>query len=75
MYLQKVISRKSFFKIVFCWHLEGQGRKYQDPDPLVIGTEAQQFISPTYELSNAHSSTPIFGKQCFSLINVLKASS
>jgi len=24
MYLQKVISRKTFFKVVFCWCLEGQ---------------------------------------------------
>jgi len=40
MYLQKIISRK---KLVFCWCLEGQGRKYQDPDlnPLVIGTDPQ----------------------------------
>ena len=22
-YLQKVIGRKTFFKLVFCWHLEG----------------------------------------------------
>ncbi len=28
-----VISRKTFFKLVFCWRLEGQWRKYQDPDP------------------------------------------
>jgi hypothetical protein len=27
LYLQKVISRKTFFKLVFCWHLEGQWRK------------------------------------------------
>jgi hypothetical protein len=29
VYLQKVISRIAGF----CWHLEGQGRQYQDPDP------------------------------------------
>jgi hypothetical protein len=40
MYLQNIISRK---KLVFCWRLEGQGRKYQDPDlnPLVRGTDPQ----------------------------------
>jgi hypothetical protein len=27
MYLQKVISRKTFYKIISCWHLEGQCRK------------------------------------------------
>ncbi len=35
-YLQKVsvISRKNCVKkSVFCWHLEGQWRKWQDPDP------------------------------------------
>ncbi len=33
-YLQKVISRKNCVKkLVFCWHLEGQWRKQQDPDP------------------------------------------
>ncbi len=35
MYLQKVICRKTFFKICFCWRLEGQWWKQQDPDPLV----------------------------------------
>ncbi len=34
MYLQKVTSRKSCVKkLVFCWHLEGQWRKKQNPDP------------------------------------------
>jgi hypothetical protein len=27
MYLQKEKKQKTFFKIVFCWRLEGQGRK------------------------------------------------
>jgi hypothetical protein len=26
-------QKNFFFKLVFCWHLEGQCRKYQDPDP------------------------------------------
>jgi hypothetical protein len=26
-------------KLFFCWHLEGQGRKKQDPDPLVRGMD------------------------------------
>ncbi len=46
MYLQKVTSRKNCVKkFVFCWHLEGQWRKYQDPDqdqypdPLVRGMD------------------------------------
>ncbi len=26
-------------KLVFCWHLEGQWRKQQDPDPLVRGMD------------------------------------
>jgi hypothetical protein len=34
MYLQKVISRKTFFKLVFCWRLEGQ-------DPFVRGMDLQ----------------------------------
>ncbi len=34
MYLQKVLSRKNCVKkLFFCWHLEGQSRKQQDPDP------------------------------------------
>jgi hypothetical protein len=34
MYLQKVISRKTSKKIVFCWRLEGQlVRASADPDP------------------------------------------
>jgi hypothetical protein len=33
MYLQKVIDRKTFFLIVFCWDLEGQFRKKKDPNP------------------------------------------
>jgi hypothetical protein len=33
MYLQKVICRKTFFKLVFCWRLEGQLFELQDPDP------------------------------------------
>ncbi len=38
MFLQKVISRKNCVKkFVFCWHLEGQWRTKQDPDPLVRG--------------------------------------
>ncbi len=42
MYLQKVICRKTFFlNLVFCWHLEGQWWKKEDPDPdtLVIGMD------------------------------------
>ncbi len=39
MYLHKVISRKTFFKLVFCWSLEGQWRKQQEPDPLVRGMD------------------------------------
>jgi hypothetical protein len=37
-YLQKVICRKTFFKLVFCWHLEGK-YKDPDPDPLVRGMD------------------------------------
>jgi hypothetical protein len=46
MYLQKVISRKLFEKLVFCWHLEGQRRKEQDPDPdpLVKGMDPRTQI-------------------------------
>jgi hypothetical protein len=33
MYLQKVISRKIFSFLVFCWRLEDQRRKKQDLDP------------------------------------------
>jgi hypothetical protein len=33
MYLQKVISRKTFFKVSFFLHLEGQWRKWQNSDP------------------------------------------
>jgi hypothetical protein len=42
MYLQKVKQKNFFFKLVFCWRLEGQLRKQPDPDPnqLVRGTEA-----------------------------------
>ncbi len=32
-------QKKCFKKIVFCWHLEGQWRKKQDPDPLVRGMD------------------------------------
>ncbi len=39
MYLQKVISRKTYFLFVFCWRLEGQLRKQQDPNPLVRGMD------------------------------------
>ncbi len=42
LYLQKVTSRKICVKkIIFCWHLEGQWRKKQDPnpDPLVRGMD------------------------------------
>ncbi len=49
MYLQKVLSRKKCVKkLVFCWHLEGQWRKYQDPDPdpLVRGMDPRIRIHP-----------------------------
>jgi hypothetical protein len=50
MYLQKVISRKNSF----CWHLEGQRRKYPDPlvrgadpDPLVRGADPDSYQNVT----------------------------
>ncbi len=33
-------------KLVFCWHLEGQWRKSQDPDPLVRGMDPRIRIHP-----------------------------
>jgi hypothetical protein len=42
MYLQKVIAEK-LEKNIFCWHLEGQGRKKQDPDPLVRGLDSDPY--------------------------------
>ncbi len=39
MFLQKVISGKTFLKLVFCRRLEGQWRKKQDPDPIVRGMD------------------------------------
>jgi hypothetical protein len=55
--LQKVISRKTFFsKLVFCWHLEGQWRKQQDPDPdpdpdpLVRGMDPQHCLKHCFSL-------------------------
>jgi hypothetical protein len=33
MYLQKVITKKTKKKIIFCWRLEGHWRKQQNPDP------------------------------------------
>jgi hypothetical protein len=41
MYLQKEKSKKTLKKIIFCYHLEGHLRKYQDPepDPLVRGMD------------------------------------
>jgi hypothetical protein len=44
MYIQKVISRNFFWKLVFSWHLEGQWRKLQDPDPLVRGMDPRILI-------------------------------
>ncbi len=32
-------QRNFFWKLVFCWPLEGQWRKKQDPDPLVRGMD------------------------------------
>jgi hypothetical protein len=39
MYLQKVISRKTFFKLVYCCRREGLCQKKLDPDPLVRGMD------------------------------------
>ncbi len=39
MYHQKEKEKKTFLKISFCWHLEGQWRKLQDPDQLVRGMD------------------------------------
>ncbi len=39
MFIQKVISRKLYFKNFFFWRLESQWRKKQDPDPLVRGMD------------------------------------
>jgi hypothetical protein len=46
MYLQKVISKKLFKKLVFCWHLgkvnDENSRiriRIRDPDPLVRGMD------------------------------------
>ncbi len=44
MNFQKVISGKTFFKLFFCWRLEGQWQKQDpdpnpDPDPLVRGMD------------------------------------
>ncbi len=36
--------QKNFLKIIFCCRLEGQGRKWQDPDPLVRGTDPYQNV-------------------------------
>ncbi len=43
MVLQKVISNKlkNWKKTFFCWHLEGQWRKY--PDPLVRGVDPDPY--------------------------------
>ncbi len=51
MYLLKVISRKTYKKIVFCCRLEGQGQKKQnpDPEPLVRGvTDTQHWFLDTW---------------------------
>jgi hypothetical protein len=43
------MSRKNCVKkLVFCWHLEGQRRKFQDPDPdpLVRGMDLRIRIHP-----------------------------
>jgi hypothetical protein len=49
MYLQKVISRKTFFLNSFFWRLEGQGRKEKDPeldpDPLVKCADPYQNVT------------------------------
>ncbi len=42
----KIISRKAWEKIVFCWRLEGQGRKLQDPDPYQTVTGPQHCREP-----------------------------
>ncbi len=46
MYFQKIISRKNCVKICFCWHLEGQWQKYQDPDPdpLIRGMDPEHCL-------------------------------
>jgi hypothetical protein len=49
MYVQKVISKK----IVFCWRLEGQGRKWQDPEP----DPSEERIHGSGSVSKCHGST------------------
>ncbi len=39
MYLQKIISKKAWEKIIFCLRLKGNWRKDQAPDPFIRGTE------------------------------------
>ncbi len=41
MYIQKVIywPKKLWKKLNSCWHLVSHGRKKQDPDSLVSGTD------------------------------------
>ncbi len=47
LYIRKVKSRKMQKKIVFCWRIEGQGRKQQDPDPLVRGPDPDPYQNVT----------------------------
>jgi hypothetical protein len=61
MYLQKVISRKTFFNLVFCCRLEGLRQKWQDlnPDPLVRG------MDPWIQIhTKCHGSTTLIKKDC-----------
>ncbi len=45
-YLQKVISRKTFLKLVFCWCLECQWRKKQDPDRSISQSHGSADLDP-----------------------------
>ncbi len=67
MYLQKVISSKPLCKnLVFCWRLEGQWRKQQDPDPdpLVRGMDPRVRIHTKMSWirnTGLHFSAPLVG--------------
>jgi len=61
MYLQKVLRQKTFFKIIFCWHLEGSGSGYvqvkMDPDPGDLKTYGSGFTKPS--LTYCKNSCPV----------------
>ncbi len=52
-------NQKKCFKQIFCWHLEGQWRKWQDPDP-GSGSISQRHVRIHTEMSWIRNTSAMF---------------